>query len=152
MNDVCWKIVHAKNTCCPWWEPDEVWCAQWKLTHLPSSGMNKQPRRNGVYQTNDGNDRKSCAVFVRVRASVDDAHTGKGNWRRTEKWEAGEDGGGPTLEGVCVRRIPKLKHKEQIYTAGTETRTKNFFTSCHADMIHLDTERSSLQGQTRRIM
>lgn len=35
-----------------------------------------------MYQTNDGSGRKSCAVFVRVCASTDDAGTGKGNGRR----------------------------------------------------------------------
>lgn len=72
-----------------------------------------------MYQTNDGNDRKSCAVFVRVRASVDDADTGKGSGEEDEEMRSrGEDGGGPTLGGVCVRRIPKLKHTKQIYTLG----------------------------------
>lgn len=40
-------------------------------------------------------------------------------------------GGGPASEGVCVRRIPKLKHtKTELRTGwegGTERRTKNSF-------------------------
>lgn len=47
--------------------------------------MKKEPRRNGVEQTNGGNDRKLWAVSVRVRASVDGADTGKDDRRRTEK-------------------------------------------------------------------
>lgn len=39
--------------------------------------MKKQAGRNGVYQTNDGNGRKSCAGLVRGRASIDDADTGE---------------------------------------------------------------------------
>lgn len=94
--------------------------------------MKTQLRRNGVYQTNDGNSRKSCAVFVRVRASDDDADTGKGNRRRTQKMrsreERTEDGGGPNLGGSLREENSQTK---QIYARARESSMNNSFTSCH---------------------
>lgn len=85
MNDVCSKI-DCKNTCCPWLEPDDGRCAQWKLTHLPSSGMKKQLRRNGVYQTNDLNCRKSCAVLSESVPALMMLIEGRATGRRTQPW------------------------------------------------------------------
>lgn len=57
--------------------------------------MKKQARRNGVYQTNDGNGRKSCASPLRARARTDDADTGEGSAAGgRQKLEAGDGGGG----------------------------------------------------------
>lgn len=103
-----------------WWEPDEAWCALWKLTHLSSSGMKKQAGRNGVYQTNDGNGRKSCAGLVRGRASIDDADTGEGSVAAgRQKWEAGEDG-----EGSEQSRGRRCTQDD------TRQRTKDTLTPC----------------------
>lgn len=109
-----------------------------------------------MYQTNDGNDRKSCAVFVRVRASVDDADTRNGRaggGLRNEKQE--RTGEGPTFERVCVRRFPKLKHRKQISTRGQSRGRKTVLHHVisihrHPD-THVDMERS-LQGQICRRM
>lgn len=153
MNDVCSekknKIKNpCKNTFSPWWEPDEVWCAQWKLTDLPSSGMKKQPRRNGVYQTNDGNSRKLCAVLVRGRASVDDADTGKVQRQADGEMRSRRGRGRPDLGGRLREENPKTAVHETHM--GTQPRTKNSFTSCHTRSDN--TSYGETQGQSPRKM
>lgn len=67
-----------------------------------------------MYQTNDGNGRKSCASPLRARARTDDADTGEGSAAGgREKLEAG-DGGGGEAPTVCVRRIPKPKDTDAL--------------------------------------
>lgn len=59
-----------------------------------------------MYQTNDGNSRKSCASPLRARARTDDADTGEGSAAGgREKLEAGDGGVGGTGGGGpnCLR-------------------------------------------------
>lgn len=93
---------------------------------IPSSGMKKQQWINGVYQTNDGNGRKLCAALVRARASFDDADTEKVQ-RRVDEEMKNRRGrrGRPNLGiGVCVRRIPQLKHTKLTW-GHAQLRTKS---------------------------
>lgn len=57
-----------------------------------------------MYQTNDGNGRKSCASPLRARARTDDADTGEGSAAGgREKLEAGDGGGGGPGADNCLR-------------------------------------------------
>lgn len=150
MNDVCWKIVHAKTLASPDGSQMKfgVLSENWPIS--PHLEWRKQPRRNGVYQTNDGNDRKSCTVFVRVHASVDNADTGKGNQRRrTKKWEAGEDGGRPNPGGSLREENSQTDAHRADLHSGMESKNEKQFYILSYTLLYLDIERS-LQGQTRR--
>lgn len=72
--------------------------------------MKKPPWRNGVHQTNDGKQQEAAHCSCQSPCQH--------RWCRyvdgsSEKWNQKQErmgGGGTALEGVCVRRIPKLKH------------------------------------------
>lgn len=137
MNDVCWKIkkIHAKTLAAP----DEsqmrfgALSENWPISpHLEQ--RNSRGEMECIKQTMEtaGSRALLSSESVPVLMML---IQGKNGGRRAKKWEAGEDGGGPTLEGACVRRIPKLKHTKRLYARGLEQRTKNTLTSCHKHSV-----------------
>lgn len=154
MNDVCWKLKKknpCKNTCSPWWEPDEVWCAQWKRTHLPSSGMKKTVEEKWSVSN------KRWKRQEVVRCSRQSPCQRRWCWYKegsagggTEKWEAGEDWGGPNTEGVCVRRISKLKDTKHAWRHGRGRKTVLHLVK-HTLIIWRDPDKDKVEEISNRI-
>lgn len=118
MNDVCWKIVRAKTLAAL----DEsqmkfgVLSENWPISsHL--EWRNSRGEMECIKQTMETAGSRALFSSESVPVLMMVIHgRAAGGGLRNEKQE--RNGGRPTLGGVCVRRIPKLKHTKRVYTRG----------------------------------
>ncbi len=125
MNDVCWKIAHAKTLAAP----DEsqmkfgVLSENWPISpHL--EWRNSRGEMECIKQTMEttGSHALFSSESVPVLMMLIQGRAAGGRLRNEKQERTGE---AQPWRGACVRRIPKLKHTKPI------SRTKNSFTSCH---------------------